>query len=101
MHSLAQFQEAAFHLSQLKPKAVILEPNFITRISSSWPNTPLSTSIQDPVADYIVHNYRMCKRLEGDADAAVSFLYMVRKDLSCTAGFASTARDRPESADSY
>jgi 4-amino-4-deoxy-L-arabinose transferase-like glycosyltransferase len=82
MHTPAQFQEAATQLAALRPAAVVFEPNFISRIPSSWPNTPIAAMIRDPVTDYIVRNYQACRILE--ADSNVSFLFMVRKDLGCS-----------------
>ncbi|MGZ4870392.1 MAG: ArnT family glycosyltransferase [Candidatus Angelobacter sp.] len=86
MHSQRQFQDAASQLARLKPEAVVFEPQFAERIPNSWPNTPVSTILQDPVADYIALNYRMCRVL--DADSTALFLFMVRKDLDCAAGTA-------------
>ena len=81
MHTPEQFQEAADQLAALKPPAVLFEPGFGSRIPNSWPNTPVSAMIRDPVADYIVRNYRVCRILDGSAQAP--FLFMVRKDLNC------------------
>jgi 4-amino-4-deoxy-L-arabinose transferase-like glycosyltransferase len=80
MHSQEQFREAAGQLAALKPPAVLFQPEFTLIVSSAWPKTPLA-ALDDPVADYIVHNYRTCLRL--DADTPTAFLFMVRKDLNC------------------
>jgi hypothetical protein len=41
----------------------------------------LSAIRNDPVADYIVRNYRACKPLE--SPAGWRFLFMLPKDVAC------------------
>jgi len=90
MHTRKQFQEAAAQLAQVRPESVLFEPGFIQRIPPSWPNTPVSDIIQDPVTDYIIQNYRVCRVLGPDSE--VPFLFMVRKDLDCEATLANSSR---------
>src|SRR5579864_2301548 len=80
MHSRQQFQEGADRLAELKPPAVLFQPDFTLVIPSAWPRTP-PAALNDPIADYIVRNYKVCKRL--DSATPTSFLFMVRKDLRC------------------
>jgi 4-amino-4-deoxy-L-arabinose transferase-like glycosyltransferase len=90
MHTRKQFHDAATQLAQLRPESVLFEPGFIQRIPPSWPNTPVSDMIQDPVADYIIQNYRVCRVLGPDSE--VPFLFMVRKNLDCETVLANASR---------
>lgn len=81
MHTPEQFQEAVHQLAQSKLPAVFLQWNFPLKIPGAWPNTP-SSALKDPVTDYIVVNYRLCRLL--DANTQTGFLFMVRKDLDCS-----------------
>ena len=90
MHTRKQFQEAATQLAQLRPESVLFEPDFIQRIPPSWPNTPVSDMIWDPVTDYIIQNYRVCRILGPGSE--VPFLFMVRKDLDCSTVLANSSR---------
>jgi hypothetical protein len=71
-------------LSQLKAhpvRVVLFELGFADHIRDSWPNTQARDLASDPVADYIVHEYRPCAYL--DSAPNFHFLFMVRKDLAC------------------
>jgi hypothetical protein len=60
---------------------VLFEPWFGNKFSNSWPGTPLRAIAKDPVADYIVRNYRVCRLLKSPTDWR--FEYMVEKAESC------------------
>lgn len=81
MHTRKQSQEM---LSELKAKAVklvLFESSFAEKIPNAWPHTPLSAVVNDPVADYIMKEYRPCAVLRSPQQWR--FLFMVRKDLGC------------------
>lgn len=61
--------------------AVLFEPQFMEKISSSWPGTPESAIAQDAVADYIVSHYRICRILSSPEEWR--FLFMVGKEEPC------------------
>lgn len=82
MHTREQYEEGVARLAALRPGAVLYEPDFVGRIPGAWPRTPLARMVQDPVEDYIVHNYRPCA--EFDRGSRAPFLLMVRKDLPCS-----------------
>jgi len=81
MHTRDQAEEMVRELASRHVEAVLFEPNFSGKMARSWPGTPLTAIAEDPVADYIVRNYRACRALSSPAEW--QFLYMVRKDLSC------------------
>jgi len=62
-------------------RTVLFESSFAEKIPTSWRGTPLSAIVKDPVADYIVRNFRVCRSLH--SAAGWNFLYMSRKDLRC------------------
>jgi len=82
MHTREQFEEGVARLKTLRPGAVLYEPDFVGKIPTAWPHTPLTRMVQDPVADYLLQNYRACAVL--DRDSRAPFLVMVRKDLPCS-----------------
>lgn len=81
MNTAEQAQEIISALRSYKAQAVLFEPTFAEKIGESWPETPISAVVTDPVADYIVRNFRMCKVLRSPDDW--QFEYMVRKDTEC------------------
>jgi len=82
MHTREQFEEGVSTLKAVRPDAVLYEPDFVGKISTAWPGTPLLRMVQDPVADYLVQNYQVCA--EFDRGSPAPFLLMVRKDLPCS-----------------
>jgi hypothetical protein len=68
-------------LTAARVPVVLFEASFWEKIPTSWPGTPLSSIVRDPVADYIQREYRTCKILRSPAEW--KFLFMVRKDLAC------------------
>jgi hypothetical protein len=82
MHTQEQFEEGVARLETLRPDAVLYEPDFVRMIPAVSPRLPAAKVVQDPVADYILRNYRLCAIL--DRDSPATFLFMVRKDLPCS-----------------
>ena len=70
-------------IASLKAKdtSVLFEPWFAEKFANSWPGTPPAAIARDPVADYIVRNYRVCALL--DSAAGWRFHYMVPKQSMC------------------
>jgi hypothetical protein len=81
MNSREQASEILAELSSGRAPWILFEPSFPGKIPNSWPATPLSDIIKDPVADYITGSYRNCQVLTSAANT--QFLFMVRKDVSC------------------
>jgi len=81
MNTPEQAQEIITSLQLSKARAVLFEPWFAEKFANSWPETPLGAITNDPVADYITHNFRVCKMLQSPDHWR--FHYMVRKDLEC------------------
>jgi len=81
MHTPQQAQEMLAELTASRVPVVLFDSSFWEKIPTSWPGTPLSAIVRDPLADYIQREYHMCKILNSPDDW--KFLFMVRKDLAC------------------
>jgi 4-amino-4-deoxy-L-arabinose transferase-like glycosyltransferase len=81
MNTPEQAQEILASLQSQNVKAVLFEPAFAEKIANSWPGTPLRAIAEDSLAEYIAHNYRVCRTLISPLDWR--FEYMVRKDERC------------------
>jgi 4-amino-4-deoxy-L-arabinose transferase-like glycosyltransferase len=81
MNTEEQAGEMIRQVAERHVKVVLFEIGFAEKIPHSWPGTPMSVFRKDPVADYIVRNYRACEPLQ--SPAGWRFLYMVPKELSC------------------
>jgi hypothetical protein len=81
MNTPEQAQEIIASLRSHPSTPVLLEAWFPQKIANSWPGTPLGAIANDPAADYIVHNYRVCKMLS--SPDGWRFHYMVRKETGC------------------
>lgn len=81
MHTAEQASEMISEMAIGRVRGVLLETGFAGKISSSWPATPLAAVVKDPVADYILQNYRACQPLTSPTDW--HFLFMVNKNSSC------------------
>jgi hypothetical protein len=81
MNTARQAQQILAELKSQRVRMVLFEASFPEKIPSSWPGTPLTAIANDPIADYIVQEYRMCRVLE--SPERWRFLSMVRKDLAC------------------
>jgi 4-amino-4-deoxy-L-arabinose transferase-like glycosyltransferase len=81
MNTSEQAQEMISQLASRRVRVVLFESSFVQKIPNSWPHTELRAIVNDPVADYILQEYRNCKILMSTNDWR--FLFMVRKDLPC------------------
>ncbi len=81
MHTKQQMNEILSGFSVHPTRVVLYEPSFADHIHDSWPNTPASALIRDPMADYIVREYRICTTLSSPDNW--HFLFMVRRGLPC------------------
>jgi len=81
MNTEEQAHEIIRQVAERHVRIILFEIAFQEKIPHSWPGTPLSAIRNDPVADYIVRNYRACKPLE--SPAGWRFLFMVPKDVAC------------------
>ncbi|MGH9544079.1 MAG: ArnT family glycosyltransferase [Terriglobales bacterium] len=81
MHTPQQAQEMLAEISAARVPVVLFDTSFWAKIPTSWPGTPLSAIVRDPITDYIQREYRMCKILNSPDDW--KFLFMVRRDLAC------------------
>lgn len=81
MNTPEQAQEMVKTLIAERTGAVLFESWFAEKFANSWPGTPLAAIANDPVGDYIVHNFRVCRFLESPDQWR--FEYMVRRDMPC------------------
>jgi len=81
MHTSQQAQEMLAELAGARVPVVLFEASFWEKTPTSWPGTPVTAIVHDPVADYIQRDYRACKILNSPAEW--KFLFMVSKDLAC------------------
>jgi 4-amino-4-deoxy-L-arabinose transferase-like glycosyltransferase len=81
MHTQEQAQELLTQLEARPVRLVLYELGFGEHIRTSWPNTQASDLARDPVADYIVREYKSCDSLSSAAD--FRFLLMVPRTTSC------------------
>jgi hypothetical protein len=81
MNTPRQALEIIDSLKSHPNQAVLFEPGFGGKFASSWPNTPLSSIVNDPVADFIARNYRVCQALV--TPLSWRFQFMMPKDKSC------------------
>ena len=93
MHTDQQLRKMMEEFKAHPTRAVLYQPAFADRIHKAWPNTPPTEYAQDPMADYITREYRECITLT--SPSAWQFLFMVRKDLSCTNEGHRPASSRP------
>jgi hypothetical protein len=81
MNTREQAQKIIASLQSHEARGVLFEPGFAEKFANSWPGTPLSAIANDPVADYIVRNYRVCQVL--NSASTWRFVYMVRREETC------------------
>ena len=84
MNTDVQEAEILATLRASRTPSVLFEMSFKEKIPRSWPGTSLHAIASDPVADYIVVNYRSCRVLR--SPAPWTLLFMVRNDLACPLG---------------
>jgi hypothetical protein len=80
MNPPAEFQEARRELDGDPSAPVLFEIGFRDLMVTVWPATPAEVVASDPLGDYILSHYRICKVLKG---LRGPFAYMLRKDLPC------------------
>ena len=83
MHTHQQEQEVIHQVSADRTSVIVFQPSFNDSIAASWPKTSLASLASDPVADYILANYRPCRVLVSAFEWDWRFVFMVRKDLAC------------------
>jgi hypothetical protein len=81
MNTPEQAREIITSLQSDDARAILFEPWFAEKFANSWPGTPLSAVVKDPLADYIVRNYHVCQILNSASNWR--FEYMVKKDMLC------------------
>ena len=81
MNTPEQANEILARLKSNSNSPVLFESSFVEKIPRSWPGTPITDIVKDPVADYIVHEYHVCKILSSPSNWR--FLVMMRKDQAC------------------
>jgi len=82
MNTAAQADGIIADLESKKIHAVLFEPGFAEKFATSWPETPLRDVVNDPVADFIIRNYRVCAALT--TPQGWRFQFMARKEENCT-----------------
>ncbi len=81
MSTTEQAQQIIASLQSHQIRVVLFERGFVDKIAYSWPGTPPNAIANDPIADHIMRNYRVCKML--NSPPGWTFHYMVRKDAAC------------------
>jgi len=81
MNTRKQAEELIHSIDSRHANAVLIEPSFGEKFANTWPETPLSAVVNDPVGDYVLRNFRACKLLHSPEQWR--FAYMVRKDAAC------------------
>ena len=81
MNTNDQAQEIIAALENRRVRYVLFESSFAEKIPNAWPGTPIRDIVHDPLADYILKNYRSCAVLRSPNNWR--FLLMSRKDLVC------------------
>jgi 4-amino-4-deoxy-L-arabinose transferase-like glycosyltransferase len=77
-----QFRQAAQQLGTGRPTTVLLAPSFMDLAPTVFPGTPLRVLARsDPMVSQIFSRYRPCKMLK--SAEGFSYVFMMRKDLSC------------------
>ena len=80
MNTPEQAREIIASLQSQNVNTVLFEASFNEKIGTSWPGTPLNAIANDPVADYIVRNYRSCKVLNSASGSTFQFMVQKRKE---------------------
>jgi 4-amino-4-deoxy-L-arabinose transferase-like glycosyltransferase len=83
MHTPEQFAEAIREVAADRTPVVAFQPSFTAYLPQGWPATPPDVlAARDAGAEYILSHYQPCKTLT--SLQSWQFVFMVRKDLSCT-----------------
>lgn len=83
MHTREQMAEVERDLASSRTTVVLYDYSFAEQIPAAWPNTPIEFIARDPIADFILRQYRPCQML--NSATGWRFLFMVRKDPKCPA----------------
>jgi 4-amino-4-deoxy-L-arabinose transferase-like glycosyltransferase len=87
MNTPAQYESVIHDLAADRTPLVLLDPSFAgDKVPETWPSTPAEALATDPVTDFILQHYRMCRSLNLNAPHLWRFYAMVRKDLPCPTG---------------
>lgn len=81
MNTPEQAREIITSLESDDVRGILFEPWFAQKFANAWPGTPLGAIVNDPVANYIVRNFRVCRILNSASDWR--FEYRVRKEDRC------------------
>ena len=81
MNTGEQAHEMLSRIASGHVRVVVFELSFVEKIPTAWPGTPTRAIADQPVADYIVREYRACQIL--NSPTGWRFLFMVRKDIAC------------------
>jgi hypothetical protein len=81
MNTPQQAREIIASLKSEDARTILFEPWFPEKIVNSWPGTSTAAIANDPIADYIASNYRVCKILNSSDDS--QFEFMVKKHAVC------------------
>ena len=81
MNTQEQAEELIRSLESKRINAALVEPSFAEKFANSWPETPLASVVDDPVMDYVLRNFRVCKLLQSPEEWR--FAYMVREGVRC------------------
>jgi len=93
MHTEKQKQLVVEELEREQAQVALLTPSFADFIAVSWPNTSLGVIAQkDPVAEYLVRNFRVCHILNSGTQV---YWYMVRTPGECPAGAQVSSDEKP------
>ena len=80
MNTPEQAREIIASLQSQNVNTVLFEASFNEKMGTSWPGTSLNAIAYDPVADYIVRNYRSCKVLNSASGSTFQFMVQKRKE---------------------
>lgn len=81
MHTREQAREIVAALDSQRVRVVLYEIAFTDKIPTSWPGTPVTAMVNDPVSNYVFAHYRSCAVLKSPMNWR--FLFMIRKELAC------------------
>jgi hypothetical protein len=83
-HTSAQFREAMSEVDADRTAVILFQPSFLGNIPFNTSAMPVeAVAGRDLGAEYISGNYKPCKTLNPHQVRGASFLFMVKKDLSC------------------
>lgn len=81
MNTPEQAEEVVAQLKAHPASPVLFEPAFFEKIGTSWPGTPIGAIARDSIAEYVVHNFRVCQLLRSGSGSL--FEYMVHRERNC------------------